>query len=80
MNFEDSSNKMQQFPDSEILSELFNRIVYLEKTVKSLQNRVTNVEYDVGVTNSNLKDTIKELECSPNIYSDEGEANCNFNI
>ncbi|OZH54883.1 hypothetical protein AFK68_08055 [Hydrocoleum sp. CS-953] len=71
---------MQQFIDSKKISELFSRIEYLEEKVITLQNRLVNVEYDVGVTNSNLRDKVKELEFFPNPYSDEGEANCNFNI
>ncbi len=80
MNFQDSSNKMQQFIDSQKISELFSRIEYLEEKVITLQNRLVNVEYDVGITNSNLRDKVKELEFFPHPYSDEGEANCNFNI
>lgn len=71
---------MEKLPNSGILFELFNRIVDLESTVKTLQHRLNNVEYDVGITNSNLRDKVEELEFSPNPYSDEGEANCNFNI
>ncbi|MGD1716630.1 hypothetical protein [Dapis sp. BLCC M172] len=71
---------MQQFLDSKKISELFSRIEYLEEKVITLQNRLVNVEYDVGVTNSNLRDKVEELEFFPNSYSDEGEANCNFNI
>lgn len=71
---------MQQFLDRKKISELFSRIEYLEEKVIALQNRLVNVEYDVGVTNSNLRDKVTELEFLPNPYSDEGEANCNCNI
>ncbi|MGD1703041.1 hypothetical protein [Dapis sp. BLCC M229] len=71
---------MQQFLDSKKISELSSRIEYLEETVITLKNRLVNVEYDVGVTNSNLRDKVEELEFFPNPDSDEGEANCNFNI
>ena len=57
---------MQQFIDSQKISELFSRIEYLEEKVITLQNRLVDVEYDVGITNSNLRDKVKELEFFPN--------------
>ncbi|MDJ0517641.1 MAG: hypothetical protein QNJ74_15805 [Trichodesmium sp. MO_231.B1] len=57
---------MQQFLDSQKILELFSRIEYLEEKVITLQNRLVNVEYDVGITNSNLRDKVKELEFFPN--------------
>ncbi len=57
---------MQQFLDSQKILELFSRIEYLEEKDITLQNRLVDVEYDVGITNSNLRDKVKELEFFPN--------------